>query len=76
MTNESDKRLLRYPPTRIEWEWALEKIELAWGLIANANRGDWTGEPWGWREAAERWRDDYHKFLGVDKSQEGKQTNG
>src|SRR5690242_17420198 len=65
MTTANDgKRAPRYPPTRIEWEWAQEMIELGWGLIANASHGDWAKEPWGWREAAERWREQYHKFIG------------
>ncbi len=32
-------------------------MEMAWGVIANAGRGDWTLEHIEWREAAERWRD-------------------
>lgn len=39
-------------------------LEVAWGIIANA--GGWTdpsvASP-GWREAAERWRDQYHARL-------------
>ncbi|RLI67092.1 hypothetical protein DRO91_10725 [Candidatus Heimdallarchaeota archaeon] len=40
-----------------------ELLELAWGLIANAYEGDWDKAPesTGWKKAAERWRDEYHK---------------
>ncbi len=48
-------------------------LEAAWGLIANAYGGDWdqAAEASGWKQAAERWRDDYHRTLpptarGVD----------
>ncbi len=39
--------------------------ETAWGLIANAWDGDWNlaGEASGWKKAAEKWRDEYHKRL-------------
>lgn len=39
--------------------------EAAWGLIANAWDGDWNlaGEASGWKKAAGRWRDKYHKHL-------------
>ena len=36
--------------------------ERAWGLIANAFEGNWDKAPL-WAEAAERWRDEYHKHL-------------
>ncbi len=37
-------------------------LEMAWVVIANAS--DWTDETRSeWREAAERWRDAYHKTL-------------
>lgn len=44
-------------------------LELAWGLIANAGWDAGTGQddlaksP-GWHEAATRWRDRYHAWLG------------
>lgn len=39
---------------------ALEsKLELAWGIIANAGNGDWTKETPQWQEAAAKWRDSY-----------------
>ena len=34
-------------------------LEMAWGLIANAHGGDWDQATPEWREAAERWRDEY-----------------
>lgn len=41
-------------------------LESAWGVIANA--GGWddahAATP-GWREAAERWRDEYHARLSA-----------
>jgi hypothetical protein len=38
-------------------------LEMAWGLIANAHSGNWDTAPAAWREAAERWRDEYHGWL-------------
>lgn len=38
-------------------------LHTAWGIIANANRGDWTKAEPDWKEAAARWRDEYHAFL-------------
>lgn len=40
----------------------VDMLEAAWGIIANAGcpRGDWSGMPDDWREAAGRWRDAYH----------------
>ena len=39
-------------------------MELAWGLIANAYRGDWDSAPPDWKKAAERWRDEHwHPLL-------------
>lgn len=42
----------------------LDLAEAAWGVIANAGGWDDPGcaSP-GWREAAERWRDQYHDLL-------------
>lgn len=37
-------------------------LEVAWGLIANANEGDWDEATKDWKGAAERWRDDYHNL--------------
>lgn len=38
-------------------------LEAAWGLIANANEGDWSKAHPEWRAAAEHWRDAYHCTL-------------
>jgi len=37
----------------------------AWGIIANAYGGNWdlASKASGWKAAAERWRDDYHKHM-------------
>lgn len=37
--------------------------ETAWGIIANAYGGDWDSASDVWKQAAERWRDNYHKHL-------------
>ncbi len=42
-----------------------ELLEAAWGVIANAHGGDWGQASPAWRDAAERWRDQYHKTLPV-----------
>ena len=43
----------------------MDLAETAWGIIANAYGGDWgkASEASGWKKAAERWRDRYHKEL-------------
>jgi hypothetical protein len=38
-------------------------LEAAWGIIANAQGGDWGKASPEWREAATRWRDAYHRHL-------------
>jgi hypothetical protein len=38
-----------------------EALDFAWGVIANASGGDWDKEPAEWKQAAERFRDDYYK---------------
>lgn len=45
------------------WNFPDDLIEAAWGLIANANGGDWDSAPPEWRTAAEGWRDAYHDTL-------------
>ena len=40
-----------------------ELLELAWGIIANANEGNWDKATPEWKKAAEKWRDDYHKLI-------------
>lgn len=42
-----------------------ELLELAWGIIANANGGDWSRATHEWQGAAVRWRDRYHAWIGV-----------
>ena len=41
----------------------LDHLETAWGVIANANGGDWGTLAQDWRKAAERWRDRWHEIL-------------
>lgn len=43
----------------------LERVDLAWGVIANASDGDWTQESDQWRQAAVRWRDQYVASFGL-----------
>lgn len=43
-----------------------EALDLAWGLIANANGGDWTLATPEWRAAAERWRDECYSKKDTD----------
>lgn len=38
-------------------------LETAWGIIANASGGRWDEESKAWRNAAMRWRDQYHEWL-------------
>ena len=42
-------------------------LEAAWGLIANANEGDWDKATLEWKEAAEKWRDEYFKEITMSK---------
>lgn len=37
--------------------------EAAWGIIANAYGGNWDLATPDWRDAAERWREEYHASL-------------
>lgn len=41
----------------------IDLLELAWGLIANANEGNWDKATLEWKKAAGKWRDEYHKLL-------------
>lgn len=52
-------------------------LEAAWGLIANAQGGNWDhpDTAQGWKGAAERWRDKYHAQLG-SKSDEPEEPIG
>jgi len=45
-----------------------ELLEVAWGVIANAGGGDWGVEGAKWREAATRWRDDWHALLDAEEA--------
>lgn len=44
-------------------------LDLAWGVITNAGlHGDgWLGEHPEWVQAAVRWREDYHAYLGMER---------
>lgn len=43
---------------------ALDGLEAAWGLIANAYDGNWDSAPAEWKTAAERWREEvWHRAL-------------
>lgn len=42
---------------------AADLLEAAWVIIANAGGGNWELESQEWRDAASRWRDDYHRTL-------------
>ena len=46
---------------------AQDHLETAWGVIANAgvSLGDWNSMTPEWREAAEKWRDEWHRMLPV-----------
>lgn len=41
-------------------------IEAAWGVIAKASHGVWDLESPDWREAAEKWRDEYWNSVLTD----------
>lgn len=41
----------------------LDHLETAWGVIANANGGNWDSASQDWRTAAEKWRDRWHEIL-------------
>jgi len=41
----------------------LDLLEDAWGIIANAGGGNWKLESDGWRKAAKKWRDRYHRRI-------------
>lgn len=40
-------------------------LEYAWGIIANAHGGNWEDARPDWKEAAEKWREQYHVLLGL-----------
>ena len=51
----------------------MDLLEAAWGVIANAGWDD-CAKTTGWQEAAERWRDDYHRWLDLHLRPGGYQT--
>ena len=51
----------------------MELLESAWGVIANAGWNDDAKSP-GWQEAAERWRDDYFRWVDLHRRPGGYQT--
>jgi len=38
-------------------------LEVAWTIIANVSEGNWDHQSLMWREAAEKWRDQYHAAI-------------
>lgn len=38
-------------------------LEHAWGIIANVNGGDWSSQSKIWRDAATKWREEWHAHL-------------
>jgi len=56
---------------------AMDMLELAWGIIANAGGGNWKTQTKDWQKAAAEWRDKYHNLLkGQNEAERGyeKQT--
>jgi hypothetical protein len=47
---------------------AQDHLETAWGVIANAgvSLGDWKSMTPEWQDAAEKWRDEWHKMLSAN----------
>ena len=39
----------------------LSLVDLAWGIIANVNGGDWSSQSKEWLKSANKWRDEYIK---------------
>lgn len=67
-----------YPSLFADANLFVEAVETAWGIIANASGGNWDKESKDWKEAAERWRDQYvglmyetRKSLGDESSDQG-----
>lgn len=50
-------------PARLDEHRAMDLLETAWGIIANAGGGNWETQSAEWRTAAEGWRDGYHDVL-------------
>ena len=38
-----------------------DAAEMLWVTLANVSQGDWTRQTEEWQEAADRWRDNYHR---------------
>lgn len=51
---------------------AQDHLETAWGVIANAgvSLGDWSSMTPEWREAAEKWRDEWLRMLSANNGGE------
>ena len=60
------------PSEQPEYESIQDLLEMAWVIIANAYGGDWdlASEASGWKRAAERWRDVYHKTLSTPAAED------
>jgi len=58
-------------PRNTDPEHLHELLHVAWGVIANAGHGHggWDHEHPEWVNAAERWREDYHAALGLDRDE-------
>jgi len=54
------------PPAR-----AVDLLELAWGIIANANGGRWDEARPEWQQAAKDWCAGYHAWLEVQPADDG-----
>jgi Family of unknown function (DUF6085) len=42
---------------------AMDLLESAWGIIANASQGEWPAQAGDWQQAASAWRERYHAAL-------------
>jgi hypothetical protein len=47
----------------------LHLLDIAWGVIANVDGGSWDTQSADWREAAERWRDQYTARIGAQSGE-------
>lgn len=53
------------PKDDAEWPES-DLLEAAWGLIANVGQGNWDTQTEGWKEAATRWREGYHRVIALE----------
>lgn len=53
-----------------------DMLGAAWGIIANAFYGNWNEASPEWRQAAERWRDEYHKIIGAARKRDVDPSDG